>query len=138
MVWRSDKNCAYALATDEGQETDVIIPEGLGPYKYCLDVVSSIESSDENVASAPPPGLIAPTKALGEVWRYYREVQGQLGYATQPETCYHATIPPPKDTLPVNGLLNTMPEISLPDGRMLFCGARGATAGTCVLSTPDD
>jgi len=133
MVWRGDENCAYALVSveDRGINSDAIIPAempGAYPYGYCLSVAPLTVG---DVISTPPAGLILPTGVLGMVWAYYEEVEMRLGYATQPETRYLATIPAVNDSPVMYGSPFTIPQMTLPNGHILACGSRGATAGAC-------
>ena len=137
MVWRSDENCVYTIqnSIDGGPRFAVIpktIPAGSNPmiysYGYCLAVAPLI---DKPLEVTPPAGLIEPTGVLGKVWRYYDELRTSLGYATQPEEDYAATIPTNAGAAVMDGLPFTMAQMTLPDGTILACGSRAATAGTC-------
>lgn len=135
MIWRSDENCAYALVSTEDRganSADAIIPAEMPStdppgYGYCLSVAPL---TGRDVISTPPTGLMLPAGVLRVVWAYYEEIRMQLGYATQPETRYTATIPAVNDSHGIGGPY-TIPQMTLPNGHILACGSRGATAGTC-------
>jgi hypothetical protein len=135
MVWRSDKNCVYALADSPGR---VIIPLEIPwagknqGYGYCLMVDLPTERSIE---ASPSEDRFLPQGAIGRVWNYYSEVQTKLGYATAPEQPYTATIPTNEGQASMDGSPFYWRQMTLPDGTVLQCGSRGATAGTCDLST---
>ncbi len=130
MVWRSDANCVYALAVRDYLEGafHAVIPSVLPPYSYCLAVDPLTAESETGV---PPAGHLLPTGVLGRVWSFYPEVRTELGYALQPESSYLSTIPVVSDLPVQDGMAFAIPQMSLPDGHILACGARGATAGMC-------
>ncbi len=141
MLWREDENCVYAIqnGTDGGSPFAVIpaaIPAEpdsmIHSYGYCLSVAPL---TDTHVEATPPSGLIMPSGVLGKVWSYYPEIQTALGYATQPEQDYTATIPTNEGAAVMDGTPFTINQITLPDGSILACGSRAATAGTCSLIT---
>ncbi len=126
MLWRSDLNCVYAI------KVDVVMAPPLGSENvgrvYCLTVAPL---SDKAVTTIPPTGQFFPEGALGKVWKYYPEIQQALGYATQPEIHYTATLPPIQ---PWDGSGNGpffFPLITLPGERILQCAARGGRLGRC-------
>jgi hypothetical protein len=132
MVWRSNANCVYALVPNEDPPNTLwaVIPSGFSSYSYCL-AVDPLPT--ERVITTPPSGLLLPTGVLGQVWSFYPDVQEALGYALQTQSSYLSTIPV-MTALPVyDGLAWSFRQIALPDGRILSCGARAATAGMCFL-----
>ena len=137
MLWRADQNCAYAILTDTPSSVHLaIIPlaipaspdSKIHAYGYCLSVTPL---TDRAVQVAPPSDLLAPTGVLGIVWRYYDEIRAGLGYATQPEQRYTATVPTNDGAAVMDGSPFTMAQITLPDGTIFACGSRAATTGTC-------
>ncbi len=135
MVWRSDVNCAYAIM-DSGIRP--VIPRELPDspngtsrsYRYCLMVAPL---ADRPLTLTPPSGLLVPVGPLGKVWGYYEEVRNALGYATQPEQDYDGRIAVPVDEPVVMGGVFYMAQLQLPNGQILACGSRAASAGTCVV-----
>ncbi len=135
MVWRADYDCAYAIKTDG----HAIIPAEVFThekadqtnyaYGYCL--------TETLVTDAPivpaPAHLLVPTGVLGKLWRYYPDIRVGLGFATQPEQHYTATIPTndSKNIAVMEGLPFYFAQMSLPNGHILGCGSRAATGGTC-------
>ena len=137
MLWRSDQNCVYALITDDPYSPPraiipQIIPADSNPmihsYGYCLAVAPL---TDRTIEAEPPAGLIVPSGVLGLVWRAYDEIRAGLGYATAPEQRYSATVPTNEGAAVLDGSPFTIAQITLPDGTILACGSRAATAGTC-------
>ena len=126
MLWRQDKNCAYAVETANEQ---AVLPFPVHRYGYCLSVAPL---PDKTVPITPPSGFSQPIGALGKVWRYYVELQAHLGFAVQLEQPYTATIP--VDTgikFTMDGSPFNRDQITLPDGHVLSCGTRSATQGSC-------
>jgi hypothetical protein len=121
------ENCAYAFSI---QAKSIIIPaviasqEG-GIYHYCLPL------NTVSIVQPVPDGLLLPSDSFLPVWGGYAEVQGGLGFATAPEIIYAAQ--PAHDDPVVMGGIFYIGIITLPDGRELRCGHRGATAGTCTI-----
>jgi hypothetical protein len=136
MLWRSDLNCVYPIVA--GDRTVPFIPNEiykLSPpntlsYVYCLTVAPL---SDRSANVSPPSGLIEPTGVLGKVWRYYSDLRTTLGYATAAAQSYHAVIPKTSHEAVIDGLPFDIPQLSLPNGKMLVCGSRAASVGTCDL-----
>jgi hypothetical protein len=121
------QGCAYAFST---QANAIIIPriisqkEG-GVYQYCLPI------PDAPITGSAPQGLLLPEGSLGHGWAGYAEIQAGLGYATAPQIIYTGVSP--RDDPVTEGLIYYIGIMTLPDGRGLRCGNRGATAGTCQL-----
>lgn len=133
MVWRGDENCVYALTTEEATADGTfraIVPAALSSYSYCLAIDPL---PDESEGAAPPAGLLLPTGGLGKVWSFYPDVRAKLGYALQPKNNYLSTIPVVNDLPVQNGLVWAIPQMTLPDGHILACGARAASAGMCFV-----
>jgi hypothetical protein len=139
MAWRSDKNCVYAIEyspDDPNSRGRAVIPAELPgwphgnvySYGYCL-TVEPLTARHSQVT--PPPGLMQPAGVLGKVWNYYGEIRTRLGCATQPERRYVAVIPA-NDETPSDGMLWNIPQMTLPNGHILRCGSRAASAGTCL------
>ena len=125
MVWRQDKNCVYVIQGDQA-----VLP--VSRYGYCLAVAPL---TDQEATYMPPSGLSQPEGVLGQVWRYYPQVQAQLGFALQAEQNYIATIPTdPGPTIGMDGSPYYRNQMTLPDGQVLACGSRSATQGSCELS----
>lgn len=125
MVWRQDKNCVYAIQGDQA-----VLP--VSRYGYCLSVAPL---TDQKAKDTPPSGLNQPDGVLGQVWRYYPQVQAQLGFALQAEQSYTATIPTdPGPTIGMDGSPYYRNQMTMPDGQVLACGSRSATQGSCELS----
>ena len=132
MLWRADYNCVYAISTHSDPHR-AIIPESIPgemihSYGYCLAVTPL---PDRIIELQTPDGLRIPSGVLGLVWRYYDEVRTVLGNATAPEQHYTATVPTNEGAAVMDGSPFTMAQITLPDGTVLACGSRAATAGTC-------
>lgn len=128
MVRNAGANCVYAYS-DEDQ--NIILVPILGPssiYHYCIEFDTLPETS---AGSPPPDGLIEPTGAFGHVWGFYPNVREVLGWATASEQMYTGQMPPLESSL--GGGPFSMPQAPLPDGRVLYCGMRAATAGTCSI-----
>ena len=119
MVVIEGQNCLYAFADG------IIIPEALysldmGAYHYCVEF-----------AGLPPVPADAPVDPFGRVWDYYPEMRARLGVAVGAPERYHATIPRSEPIVMGGVFYSGM--VTLPDGRQLYCGTRGATAGRCEV-----
>lgn len=119
MLQRTGENCAYAFAEE------IIMPVPQTGFGYC----TSFDGLPANpVTDTPPAGVLIPEGVFGQVWGNYAEVRSALGYATAAEFFYDGVIPPIDSTgYFYDGIM------TLPDGRQLYCGIRGSTAGTCYL-----
>lgn len=124
MVRNSGTNCAYVYSN---VNQNIILGPG-GSYHYCIeyDALPDIPGTD-----VPPDGLIVPVGAFGRIWYSYENVREALGWATAPDQSYTGQLPPPESSS--GGGPFSMPQAPLPDGRVLYCGTRGATAGTCSI-----
>ncbi len=144
MLWRADYDCVYAIETNlPSSKRNAIIPlavplEGdsgmIRSYGYCLSVAPLIPPTVAPLplmTLAPPTGLLEPTGALAKVYHAYDAIQSGLGYATAPEQRYTATVPTNEGAAVMDGSPFTIAQITLPDGTILACGSRAATAGTC-------
>jgi hypothetical protein len=119
MVYIEGESCLYAYADG------AVIPGGLvgvqsGYYVYCL-------SFDE----LPAATANAPEEPFGRIWSYYEEVPDALGQQIGEAIRYTTTIPPDEPVIMGGVFYSGM--ITLPDGLMLYCGTRAATARTCEL-----
>lgn len=124
MVRNAGANCVYAYS----EQTRNIILGPNGSYHYCIE----FDALPETPAGSPPPeGLIEPAGPFGRVWGFYPSVREALGWATAPEQTYTGQMPPLESSL--GGGPFSMPQAPLPDGRVLYCGMRAATAGTCSI-----
>ena len=134
MLWRSDYNCVYAIIADVPDSPHfALIPksipgEMIHSYGYCLAVTPL---TDRAIELQTTDSLLMPTGVLGLVWRYYDEIRAGLGNATAPEQRYTATVPTNDGAAIMDGSPFTMAQLTLPDGIVLACGSRAATAGTC-------
>jgi hypothetical protein len=126
MIWRGDFNCVYAI------NEDYVMAPPLGTNNggrvYCLTIPDLVDPPSLGTA---PEGKILPEALLAWVWSYYPEIQQALGFATQPAVHYTAS---PSKIDPWEGsgdgpfLLQYM---SLPDGKIFTCAARGGRLGKC-------
>lgn len=124
---------AYPLASTQG---NIVIPREISTsnhfnssYYYCLDFTSL---PDPAIIETPPTGLQNPAVKFNRLWSFYREVRDALGYATAPEQQYISALPA-ADPYAFGGGPFFTQLIQLPDGRLLSCGVRGSTAGTCSV-----
>jgi hypothetical protein len=136
MLWRADRDCVYAYRYSDNPAERIVIPREMqarpsGSYSYCLSVTELPR------VVVPEPiviGLHVPTGELARVWSRYREVRDVLGYAVDLARGYEAE-------LPIHVCADqftctySVPQITLPDGRILSCGMRAASAGTCNISS---
>lgn len=133
MLHRTGENCVFAFSTLETPgfpNGNIVLDPGMqgqmgGQYAYCIRV--------ENL---PPmmsatPEIFGTDQTIGQVWHAYSEVQAALGQPIGAAYLYTGMIPPPPPA--VGGAPFYTPVGTLPDGRTLSCGTRGATAGTCVV-----
>jgi len=143
MVWREDQNCVYTYietATPGDSDGNILIPREIravndisSDYHYCVEV----STLPENILTEPaPPGLLYPAGVLGRVWGYYADVREALGYAMAQEQHYISSVPPQPTESTLGGGPFSIPQMRLPDGRVLWCGFRAATSGMCTLETP--
>ena len=124
MAYVEGADCLYAYA-ETGDWSGVLIPEEIrtqemGHYRYCTVF-----------AGLPDAPSDAPEGDFGRVWARYPELQPFLGMVVG-EAEHYATIIPPSEPVVMGGVFYSG-TIMLPDGRALYCGTRGATAGDCEL-----
>lgn len=124
MLRDMDANCVYVYS--EQNQNIVLGPNG--SYDYCIEFDSL---PDNPGATTAPSGLSGPAGPFGRVWSFYPAVRESLGYATTPEQRYTGQLPPIGPSFG-GGPFDT-PQAVLPDGRSLYCGMRGATAGRCSI-----
>ena len=77
MIWRSDSSEIWVLF-DGGRA--LLFPP------------SAYQSLPENPYMYPPAGYVRPILGFGKVWGRYADVRTGLGWATQPEIGYSATL----------------------------------------------
>lgn len=121
MVYAEGRGCLYAYAER------IILPrddaEEFSSYRYCLPF--------DHLPEGPEGG---PPGPFGRVWAFYAEVADALGAADGGIVRYESARPPGEP--PAAGGVFYNGELTLPDGAMLYCGMRAATAGSCVLRGP--
>lgn len=124
MVRDAASGCVYAYS--EANQNIILVTSD--NYAYCAvsDTLPDNPGSD-----TPPGGLLNPTGAFGRVWNAYPVVRDGLGYATSAEQSYTGQIP--VQGVFMGGAPYDSPVAPLPDGRVLYCGFRAATAGTCRI-----
>lgn len=125
MVQLAGQDCVYIFGTSPNE--GIVMPDPGTGYQYCTPVAGL----PDNALTAAPPGLIAPDGDFGKVWGYYIWVNEAIGFATAEDFYYDGVIPPSERV--IDGGVFYSPVITLPDGRQLYCGSRGATASTCLL-----
>ncbi len=134
MVQRAGEGCVLVFSTqptENGPTGSIVIPRArralpFGEYNYCTPFDKLPENS---IGGAPPAGLLMPGGVFGQIWGYYEEVRGTLGYATEKDRLYMA--PLPLQMPGISGAPWATAIVTLPDGRVLSCGYRAATAGWC-------
>lgn len=119
MAYFEGQSCLYTYA---GGPVMPRSPVGVQPssYVYCLPF--------DELPDAPAD---APEAPFGRIWSYYDEVSDALG-APIGDAVRYTTTTPPNDPVVVGGVFYSG-MITLPDGLMLYCGTRAATARTCEL-----
>lgn len=136
IVQRAGESCVFVYATharDGNPDGNIVIPRSIaakpyGMYSYCTPFDGLPETSPGVTA---PAGLLVPMGIFGQVWSYYEDIRAVLGYATKPEWFYLWEVPPQPPTL--GGGPFSSPVVRLPDGRVLYCGYRAASAGHCHI-----
>lgn len=135
MAHAEDSTCAYVFTfTAEGGQ--IVIPgteraEPFGEYHYCTEFT---ELPPARLDDLPPAGLLLPSDPFDRLWSSYAEMQEAVGYARSADEWYTVTVYPSSAPVGFSGAPWQSPVISLPDGRILMCGFRAATAGSCSLS----
>lgn len=119
MIYIEGQTCLFAYAEA------IIIPEAIrsldmGIYRYCVEF-----------AGLPPAPADAPLDPFGRVWAQYPEMRASLGVAVGAPERYQTVIPRSEPVIMGGVFYSGM--ATLPDGRQLYCGTRGATAGRCEL-----
>lgn len=119
MVYIEGQTCLFAYAEA------IIIPEAIrsldmGIYRYCVEF-----------AGLPPAPADAPLDPFGRVWAQYPEMRASLGVAVGAPERYQTVIPRSEPIVMGGVFYSGM--VTLPDGRQLYCGTRGATAGRCEV-----
>jgi len=130
IVWIEDSSCVYAYVLHDppSARDGILIDASLGNnYGYCLAIPSSIPS----ITPAPSEERVALGGVIGSVWKGYAFVREALGDPILPEQAYSATIPAASNSW--DGAMGYRAMITLPDGRSLWCGFVGHSAGTCFL-----
>lgn len=122
MVYIEGETCLYAYADGIILPRDAAVGE-FSNYRYCLPFADLPEASED-----------APDDPFGRVWFLYADVAHALGVPTGSVVRYATTFPP-ADPVVMGGVFYSG-IITLPDGTMLYCGMRAATAGTCQLRAP--
>jgi len=134
MVGAEDGRCAYIFAYSEDYpDGGIVIPADIrtindisSGYHYCIE----FDGLPNMPTLEPAPlGLQNPVGSFGRAWAYYADVRAALGYASAPEQHYISALPPAEVIL--GGGPFSIPQLRLPDGRLLSCGFRAATAGMC-------
>ena len=127
MVQRVDEECVYAFSN---LADSIIVPRELdNVYHYCLEFAGLPQN--EAVVEHPAGDLLLPDGAFGRVWSHYNIVRQNLGFATAHSESFAGSIP--SSTPILNGAPISVPVAPLPDGKVLWCGMRAATAGTCSI-----
>lgn len=134
MVADETADCAYVFAYPaDGSDGNIVIPQAVrvisSSFHYCLEFG---DLPDILPGEPTPTGMQNPTGRFGRLWTYYSEVRGALGYATAPEQRYVSSLPA-ADPFVYSGAPFFTSLIQLPDGRLLSCGVRGSSAGTCSV-----
>jgi hypothetical protein len=137
MVADEAGGCAYVFAYPPGSsDGNIVIPLEIraindvgSNYHYCLEFGGL---PDIVFSQSPPTGMQNPAGNFGRVWGAYADVRASLGYATAPEQRYTSSLPAADPVVYGGGPFFTS-RIQLPDGRLLSCGVRGSTSGTCVV-----
>ncbi len=135
MVADEAAGCAYVFAYSAGDsDGNIVTPNEILAtndistiYNYCLEFGGLPEAV---VSDIPSLAALTPTGIFGRLWTAYSDVREALGYATAPEQRYTSSLPPVNNS---GGGPFSTPLIQLPDGRLLSCGFRSATAGTCSV-----
>jgi hypothetical protein len=118
MVYNTRATCLYAYADAIILPRDVVAE--YNNYQYCLPF-------DE----LPAAQAGAPPDPFGRVWSRYAEARDALGEPTGDPVRYVTRVPPAERV--VMGGVFYAGMMTLPDGTQLYCGWRGATAGSCQL-----
>ncbi|MBZ0277536.1 MAG: hypothetical protein K8I60_15425 [Anaerolineae bacterium] len=124
MVRDAASGCVYAYS-EVNQNIILVTSDN---YHYCAEFGGL---TDNPGSDTPPEGLLNPTGAFGRVWNAYPVVRDGLGYATSAEQSYTGQLP--VQGVFMGGAPYDSPVAPLPDGRVLYCGFRAATSGTCNL-----
>jgi hypothetical protein len=136
MIAINNSGCAFIYVYSPDKTTEgILIPRDIlatpdigSSYHYCQEFEAL---PDNPITKAPPSELINPSGAFGRIWGYFSDVRERLGYATEPAQRYTSRIPSAPSTY--GGGPFFIPQLSLPDGRVLWCGFRAATSGSCYL-----
>lgn len=121
--------CAFVFSTTptpDEPDGSILMPQSTNGYQYCTQYGSLPENP---MTDGAPAGLLIPVAGFGRIWGAYESVRTALGYATAEAFTYMGVVPPSESSL--GGGPFYTPIITLPDGRALYCGTRGATAGDC-------
>lgn len=129
MVWDVIRLCAYAYQYAEGGK--IITPDSLekeytsgNSYTYCLPVPENPKSEGGLIVLE---GLQVPQDGFGDIWNSYPEVREGIGFATDDPVRYTGFVPHEGSAISVV----CCNVAALPDGRVLYCGMYGHSAGYC-------
>ncbi len=124
LLWRSDLNCIYIFATSAQSEDGniIILPDAVNNYTYC----NPVDSADDNAFSR----LVADYNLADTLGATHGD---SVTYTFDP-----ATRTLPDSTTGFSGSPYDQLQLPLPDGRLLWCGVRAATAGTCHLTDAEN
>lgn len=136
MVADEGAGCAYIFAYSANDSVgNIVIPYEVreldfytSAYHYCIEFDTL---PDVIFNQSPPAGIQYPGGIFDRLWAAYSDVRAALGYATAPEQRYISALPA-VDNSYGGGPFST-PMIQLPDGKLLWCGFRAATSGTCSV-----
>jgi hypothetical protein len=120
MVYVEGADCLYAYADGIIIPAEISSASPSGMYHYCIEF-----------ADLPDAPTNAPEFPFGRVWQRYAEMQQFLGVPSGGAQRYQARIPR-SDPVVMGGVFYAG-AVTLPNGRRLYCGTRGATAGHCEL-----
>jgi hypothetical protein len=78
MIW---------LPRQDGGPSQIFVLTGTPSHGYSWQVFidSYVEGEPVGTAELPPPGLYAPTRGFGKIWRTVPEVRDALGWGLEPE-----------------------------------------------------
>lgn len=121
VVWRADRKCAYVYVLEgEYSPGNIFIPQNIpvegipAQHYYCLEVPDTADD------------------AIAALLNQYPDAADVLGQSTGESQRYTRPSPTPP-TATFGGGPFHLAEIFLPDGQVLWCGYRAATAHSCSI-----
>lgn len=131
MLQRAGEACVFSYVTDE--PGGIILSPRAEPglsqsYAYCtpFDALPILSIDKPEVAA-----LMEADTPFTLIWTNFAVIREALGLPTESKRLYEPKLPP-QSQIVLDGIFY-MPISYLPDGRLLECGWRAATAGTCDI-----